>query len=1077
MADVRNFGLIGVGSSLQFSKAGPKLVNNAGVFNFKAANGSTDVALTAAGITSSAGNVTLTTGNLVLSAESGKLTIGGTDMLEKSGGGYPMLSGTASVLIPTGSTANRPGSGVAGMIRVNNDTPAASVVEYFDGTTWTPLATGGSTGTLQTEINNIEATLGTMINTDGTTNVAAALTNALFGGATTLTTALNNLATGVNAKDTLDEIFPSSGAGNVIYSTGGNTWAQAAPGATSGVQAYDAGLAALAAKTSTGIIVQTGADTYGTATITGPVAGITVTNGDGVAGNPTLALADDLAALEGLASTGFAVRSAANTWVQRSLTQPAAGITIADADGVAGNPTFALANDLAGVEGLATTGYAVRTGDGTWTTRTISGTAGNIVVTNGTGVSSNTSIDLGTVSQAASGNFVKVSLDTFGRVTGNTAVVAGDITSLVDGTYVNISGDTMTGALAMGGNLITGLATPVSDTDAATKAYVDATAAGLTWKTAVLAGTTGNITLSGAQTIDGVAVVAGNRVLVRAQTTAADNGIYVVAAGAWTRSTDADTPAELDSAAVFVQQGTTLADTGWTQTATIVTVGTTAQAWVQFSGANAYIGGVGIDITGNTISVNLGAGIAQLPSDEVGIDLYDAANGALALTSDGTTRGTATGDKLTLILDGAGALAQTSSGLKVNAASVTNAMLVNDSITTNADSGTNGDLALGGELEIAGTSTQGITTAIAGSVFTISAANASSSQKGVATFNTGDFLVTAGDVTIKAGGVDNAQLVNSSISLSATSGSGSVSLGGTLAITSADSAITAVASGAGVTLQLNTVDVGHGGTGATSFTANEVLFGNGTSALQTSADFMFTPGATDVLRVGGAAGVTLSSNGTDGFLTSLATNSDLVLMPNGSGSVIVGPVGAGLIQSDAGTALTVRGNTALTLESGTGSTLMKLATGTSTKVSVSGPTAADYATGLAANDLTNKQYVDNAIAAGASAGAVKSFQATVPLNANGTTNIGTAMPAGATVLSVKVRVDTVDTTATFSAGKSGSVAAYMTTAENDAQTQGLYMAECFVTEAGSVQLIGTVAGSTGAGSGSCVVIVSYQVAQ
>ncbi len=1071
MADVKNFGLIGVGSSLQFSKAGPKLVNNAGVFNFKAANGSTDVALTAAGITSSAGNVTLTTGNLVLSAESGKLTIGGTDMLEKSGGGYPMLSGTASVLIPTGSTANRPGSGVAGMIRVNNDTPAASVVEYFDGTTWTPLATGGSTGTLQTEINNIEATLGTMINTDGTTNVAAALTNALFGGATTLTTALNNLATGVNAKDTLDEIEPGEGTGKVLYLDSGNLWQQAVPGATSGVQGYDAGLAALAAKTSTGIIVQTGADTYGTATITGPASGISVTNGDGVAGNPTLALTNDLAALEGLSGTGFAVRSATDTWVQRSLVQPAAGITIADANGVAGNPTFALANDLAGVEGLATTGYAVRTGDGTWTTRTISGTAGNISVTTGDGVASNTDINLATVSQAASGSFVKVTLDGFGRVTGNTAVVTTDITALVDNTYVNVAGDTMTGSLTMGtGTHITLTDDPVNPTDAANKGYVDSVAAGLSWKQAVKAASTGNLTLSGAQTVDGISLVASDRVLVKNQTTAADNGIYIVSAGAWTRATDADSPSELDSATVFVQQGTVNADSGWTQTATIVTVGTTSQVWSQFSGSATYIWGDGLVATGNTISVNMGAGITILPTDEVGIDVVTGK--AVQLT------GSAAGDQLTFVLDGGAAsgMEQSGAGLKISAAGVTNAMLANSVITFNTDSG-NDAVALGETVLIAGTSTQGISTVSTANTVTITAANASSSQKGVASFASPTFAVTAGAVDIAANGVTNAMIVNDFITFTGTSGSDAVALGESMAIVSADSAITTTMGANSLSIQLNTVDVAHGGTGATSFTANEVLFGNGTSALQTSADFMFTPGATDVLRVGGAAGVTLSSDGTDGFLTSLATNSDLVLMPNGTGSVIVGPVGAGLIQSDAGTALTVRGNTALTLESGTGSTLMKLATGTSTKVSVSGPTAADYATGLAANDLTNKQYVDNAIAAGASAGAVKSFQATVPLNANGTTNIGTAMPAGATVLSVKVRVDTVDTTATFSAGKSGSVAAYMTTAENDAQTQGLYMAECFVTEAGSVQLIGTVAGSTGAGSGSCVVIVSYQVAQ
>lgn len=126
--------------------------------------------------------------------------------------------------------------------------------------------------------------------------------------------------------------------------------------------------------------------------------------------------------------------------------------------------------------------------------------------------------------------------------------------------------------------------TPVNDTDAANKVYVDNAVQGLTWKTAARAATTGNITLSGTQTIDGVAVVAGERVLVKNQTTGSQNGVYVVAAGAWTRATDNDSTAELDGAAIYVESGTVNADTVWTQTVDTPTVGTTTLVWAQING-------------------------------------------------------------------------------------------------------------------------------------------------------------------------------------------------------------------------------------------------------------------------------------------------------------------------------------------------------------------------------------------------------------------------------------------------------------------------------------------------------------
>lgn len=184
----------------------------------------------------------------------------------------------------------------------------------------------------------------------------------------------------------------NTGAGNIAAST-----VQAAINELdTEKQPLDATLTAWAAFNTNGLLTQTSADTFTGRTLTGPAAGITVSNGNGVSGNPTLALANDLAALEGLASTGFAVRSGTDTWVQRSLTAPAAGLTISNNDGVSGAPTFALANDLAAYEGLSTTGIVVRSATDTALTRAITGTANEITVANGDGVAGAPTLSLPT---------------------------------------------------------------------------------------------------------------------------------------------------------------------------------------------------------------------------------------------------------------------------------------------------------------------------------------------------------------------------------------------------------------------------------------------------------------------------------------------------------------------------------------------------------------------------------------------------------------------------------------------------------------------------------------------------------
>jgi len=187
--------------------------------------------------------------------------------------------------------------------------------------------------------------------------------------------------------------------------------------------------------------------------------------------------------------------------------------------------------------------------------------------------------------------------------------ISGLSTSL--GEKLATAGGTMSGAIAMGTNKITGLGTPTDATDAATKAYVDSAAQGIDWKASVRAATTGNVTIASAlengDTLDGVTLATGDRVLVKNQSTGSENGIYVVkASGAPDRSTDADTGAELTSNfAVFVEQGTTNADQGYVLTNDgAITVGTTALTFTQFTGLGQIVAGTGLDKTGNTLDID-----------------------------------------------------------------------------------------------------------------------------------------------------------------------------------------------------------------------------------------------------------------------------------------------------------------------------------------------------------------------------------------------------------------------------------------------------------------------------------------
>jgi phage-related tail fiber protein len=215
------------------------------------------------------------------------------------------------------------------------------------------------------------------------------------------------------------------------------------------------------------------------------------------------------------------------------------------------------------------------------------------------------------------GTYTKVTTDSKGRVSSGTTLAATDIPTLTAAkisdfdTQVRLSRlDQMavpTASVSMNSQKITSLLDPTQAQDAATKAYVDAMKTGLDFKDSVKVATTANLTaLSGPQTIDGVSTSPGDRVLVKNQTTGSQNGLYQVAVGAWTRTTDFDANAEVTGGAfVFVEEGTANADSAWVLTNDgTTTVGTTALSFTQFSGAGQITAGTGLSKSGNTLSIS-----------------------------------------------------------------------------------------------------------------------------------------------------------------------------------------------------------------------------------------------------------------------------------------------------------------------------------------------------------------------------------------------------------------------------------------------------------------------------------------
>jgi hypothetical protein len=345
---------------------------------------------------------------------------------------------------------------------------------------------------------------------------------------------------------------------------------------------------------------------------------------------------------------------------------------------------------------------------------------------------------------------------------------------------------------------------PVGGNDLTNKTYVDAALAGISWKEPVRAATTGNITLSGAQTIDGVAVVAGERVLVKDQSTASQNGIYIVGTP-WTRSDDANTWDELVSALVFVESGGLAGSAWYCYIQPGGTLGVTAVNWSNFQVAGAYFAGTGLTLAANTFSItNTGVAAAtygsasSVPVFAVNAQgqLTSVTNTSIAIDATAITSGTIntarisgsyTGITEVGTLTGLTVSATITGSISGNAATATNA--TNATTATNLAGGATGSVPYQsgtGATTFVGIGTTGQVLTVAGGVptwATPAAAGdvsgpASSTDNAIARFDstTGKIIQNSGITLSDANALQNVNEINFDITpTSVVGGAGSLS--------------------------------------------------------------------------------------------------------------------------------------------------------------------------------------------------------------------------------------------------------------------------------------------------------------
>jgi len=529
------------------------------------------------------------------------------------------------------------------------------------------------------------------------------------------------------------------------------------------------------------------------------------------------------------------------------------------------------------------------------------------------------------------------------------------------GNFTNIS--TVTGTIST---------TPSAATDIANKQYVDYALLGISWKAPAKAATTANITLSGAQTIDTVSVVAGDTVLVKNQTLPAQNGIYTVQTGAWTYATGSTTWAQYVGAVIYIVSGGQATAAFYTTAQPGGTLGVTAMDWYNLSFSSSYTAGTGLTLTGTQFSItNTGVTAATYGSaSNVPVIAFNAQGQATSVTntaiSIANTQVTGLGTLSTQNASSVAITGGTINGTTIGATTAsTGAFTTLGGTTITASTqfsgagtgltGTATSLSIGGNAATATSATSATTaTNLAGG---LAGSLPYQSGAGATTFlsagTNGQVLTLAGGVpswaTLSAGTVTSVSGTGtvSGISLSGTvTSSGSLTLGGSLDLSSPPViGNTLAAAITGTIVTATTKFVGPYFDAATS-AGGALRNSTGAAQIQWGAG-----GGNNV-----SVDVSANLNGTNAQIDISPTGTGHVhINPTGSGSVEIKPTSLGVMDNitigattaAGGTFSTLRFNSTLSLNGSTGTAGYVL-----TSNGASAPTWQANASGLAITDDT-----------------------------------------------------------------------------------------------------------------------------